>query len=170
MIGASEDYLEQIESEVYQTNGTAAEILTRAKSCIERVVRNDDVRTSDTAPGMGRVAGDERVASIPGGPVLVAVRAEEGAITAHSRVDFTSTLRAYNAKSTLTFLAKEGRFKIRHTEIEVVQKNTGLKSNAGYIRVARSWGTGWQSAEQALASVSDRVAGCVRTRAANDNW
>jgi hypothetical protein len=47
------EYLELVESKVYETSGTAAEIAKRGETCIARIVRNDAVRISDSASNLG---------------------------------------------------------------------------------------------------------------------
>jgi len=170
------EYLEEVESEVYQTNGTVQEISTRAKTCIAQIVRNDEVRISDSTSGTGPFAGltgggsSGHSGGVQGGQVLVDANIEGGVITANNRVDYTSKLLAHNVKSTMTVLAKEGRFKIRHTNIEYLQKSTGSMHNTGYSRVGKWWGSGWKDAEEALQGISAKVAACAQTGPKKEDW
>jgi len=170
------EYLEEVESEVYQTNGTEQEISTKAKTCIAQIVRNDEVRISDSTSGTGPFAGltggggSGHSGGVQGGQVLVDANIEGGVITANNRVDYTSKLLAHNVKSTMTFLVKEGRFKIRHTNIEYLQKSTGSMHNTGYSRVGKWWGSGWKDAEEALQGISAKVAACVKTGPKKEDW
>ncbi len=170
------EYLEEVESEVYQSNGTVQEISMRAKTCIAQIVRNDEVRISDSTSGTGLLSGITGVGGsghsdgVQGGQVLVDANIEEGVITVNNRVDYVSKLLAHNVKSTMTFLSKEGRFKIRHTNIEYLQKSTGSMHNTGYSRVGKWWGSGWKDAEEALQSISSKVAQCVQTGPKKEDW
>ncbi len=174
-VASGADYLEEVESEVYQANGTVQEISRRAKTCIVQLVHNDEVRISDSASGTGPFSipiggGPGHSSGIQGGPVIVDADIDAGTITANNRVDYTSKFLAHNVKSTITFLAKEGRFKIRHTNIEYLQKSTGSVHNTGYSHVGKWWGSGWEDAREALLRISARVATCVQTLPKKEDW
>ena len=175
-IASGAEYLEEVESEAYQTNGTLQEISKRTKTCIAQLVRNDEVRISDAASGTGPFSfatgggGPGHSGGIQGGAIIVDADIEVGVITANNRVDYTSKLLAHNVKSTMTFLAKEGRFKIRHTNIEYLQKSTGSMHNTGYSRVGKWWGSGWKDAEEALQGISAKVAACVQAGPKKEDW
>jgi hypothetical protein len=168
------DYLEQVESDVFESAGTAQEILARAKSCIAQNVRNDEVRISDSASSGGPIPmpsmGTGHSDGITGGDVISSVDPDTGTITANCRVDYQSNMLAHNVKSTLTFFAKDGKFKIRHTNIEYLQKSTGSMQNSGYSRVGKWWGSGWKAAQTALESVSAKVSKCVQDGPNSQNW
>jgi hypothetical protein len=170
------EYLEEVESEVYQTNGTIQEISTRAKTCIAQIVRNDEVRISDSVSGTGPLAGltggtgGGHSDGVQGGQVLVDADIDAGMITANNRIDYKSMLLTQNVKSTMTVLAKEGRFKIRHTNIEGLQKSTGYMHNTGYSRVRKGWGSGWKDTEKALMGISEKVAACIQTSPNQKDW
>lgn len=167
------EYLEQVESEVYQTNGSVQEISKRAKICIAQLVHNDEVRISDSAESTGPFSfssGPGHSSGVQGGSVIVDADLEAGTITANNRVDYSSKLLAHNVKSTMTFIAKEGRFRMRHTNIEYLQKSTGSMHNTGYSRVGKWWGSGWKDAEEALQGISTKVAACVQAKPGKENW
>lgn len=172
---SSADYLEEVESEVFETKGTAQEIANRARTCIAQRVRNDEVRITDNASSSGpfptsTLASPGHSDGIEGGDVLVHADLEGGIVTANNRVDYKSKLLAHNVKSTLTFMAKEGRFKIRHSNIEYVQKSTGSMRNSGYSRVGKWFGSGWKDAEAALTAVTSKVAACVQSGPVAEDW
>ncbi|MBV2128363.1 hypothetical protein [Arsukibacterium indicum] len=170
---AAKEYLEEVESEVHEVEGTVAEISLIAKSCIAQNVRNEGVRISDSAAGNGLFgvgSGPGQSDQVEGGSVIVSADVEHGSITANNRVDYRSKMLAHNVKSTMTFLAKDGKFKIRHTNIEYLQKSTGSMRNSGYSRVGKWFGSGWKDAEKALSGVSDKVAECVKAGPEKENW
>jgi hypothetical protein len=170
------EYLEAVESDVYQTAGTTQEISNRAKLCMAQILHNDEVRISDATSGTGplpsltgafRETGHS--SGISGGNVFVDIDIENGTITANNRVNYSAAFISRNVKSTIVFQAKEGRFKINHSAIEYLQKSTGNLHNSGYMRIAKAWGTGWSDAEEALKVVTDKIATCIKT-VQNDNW
>jgi hypothetical protein len=167
------DYLEETESPVYETKGTAQEIAKQGKSCIAQIVRNEEVRIADSAAGTGVFSppGSEGHSDgIEGGAILIDADIEQGVVSANNRVDYTSSMLAYNVKSTITLLTKDGRFKIKHTNIEYVQKNTGSTHNNGYIKVGKWWGTGWKKADAALQGVSEKVSKCIQASTEKEDW
>ena len=157
------EYLEKVESDVFEASGSKPELAKRGKFCISSTVRNEEVRISDSTAGTGPLGsvGEGHSGGVTGGDVFVDIDIEAGIITANNRVDYESKLLAHNVKSTMTFLAKDGRFKIQHTNIEQVQKNTGYMHNTGYMRVGKWWGSGWKDVEKALVDISSKVAECV---------
>jgi len=170
------EYLEEVESEVYQASGSAQEISKRAKRCIAQIVRNDEVRISDSSTGTGIFSafsgggGQGHSGGVSGGDVIVDADIEGGIITANNRVDYSSKMLTHNVQSTMTFLAKDGRFKIRHTNIQYLQKSTGSMHNTGYQRVGKWWGSGWEDAKEALDEVSKKVADCVISGPKKEDW
>ena len=166
--------LEKVESEVYEKEGTVQEIAKAAKTCIASIVRNDEVRIADSSAGSGFFAKPSDTGGhsdgIGGGSLFVNIDLEGGVIVANNRVDYTAALLARNVKSTLTFLSKEGRFKIKHTNIEYLQKNTGYAKNSGYTKIYKGFGSGWKGAKKALDGISTKVAECVKNGPAEENW
>jgi hypothetical protein len=152
--------LTEVESQVYETPGTIPEITKRAKRCMLENVRNDDVKIGSTVN-----SDKER-----GGSAIADVDLEGGAIVSNNRVDYSRMMLAHTVKSTMTFMAKEGRFKIRHTNIESLQKNTGYMANTGFRPVVKQWGTGWEAANEALVGVTEKVAQCVMKPADEKAW
>lgn len=174
-LAVSAEYLEQVESEVFQAKGTAQKIASRAKSCIAQHVQNNEVRISDSATSAGPFPSSALTSTatsdgISGGDAIVHADLEQGVITANNRVDYKSKMLAHNVKSTLTFMAKDERFRIRHSNIEYLQKSTGSVRNTGYSRVGKWFGSGWKDAEAALVAITAKVAQCVRADPAAEDW
>ncbi len=169
--------LEMVESEVYQTEGTKQEIAKKAKRCIGSEVSNEAVIISDSRKSLGLFGGkigggdsDVESSNIQGGGIFISTDIEEGTIIAKNRVDYRAKFLEYNAKSTLKFLAKDGRFKIKHTNIQNLQKKTGYMANSGYSNVFVQWGSGWQAVEKALNGVSTKIAKCVQKVEKEEDW
>lgn len=170
------EYLEKVESDVFETKGTIAEITKKAKLCIAQNLRNDSVRITDSAPSndtfpiVSDFGSEGHTESLEGGGLFIEVDIEGGTIIANSKVDQKGFMITRNIKSTFTLLAKEDRFKIRHTNIERVQKDSGTMRNRGYNPVGKWAGTGWKKTEKALQAVSLKVAECVQADSGGDDW
>jgi len=168
--------LEEVESEVFQTTGSPQEITKKAKSCIAKLVRNDEVRISGSSQAgfFGGLANPGAAGSasggVSGGDVLVSVDIENGEIIANSRHKYTRNILKMNVQSTITFNARENRFKIKHTNIKYLQQSTGTMHNDGYNQIYKSWGTGWKRADEELQKVSKKIAECVIATEAEEDW
>lgn len=173
---AAADTLDAVESDVFPAEGiSAAELAKRGKTCIAQTVRNDEVRIADSAStpglfGFGLPPSTGNVRGVTGGDVIVDADLEAGIITANSRTEYSSMLIGYNVKSLLTLMTKDGRFKIRHTGIERLQKDSGTMANDGYGPIHKQWGTGWEAAQEALQTLSTKLADCIRANPKGGDW
>ncbi len=171
---AETEYLDIVESDVVQATGTTTEITKRAKTCMAQILKNDEVRIEGSSstgfiPTFASMSSEGKSDGITGGSVIVDFDLDGGTVTANSRVDYRSSFLAKNVKSTVLFQAKDGRFKIKHSNIEYLQKSTGSGSNSGYMKARKSWGTGWEDARDELEKLSDNISQCVM-KTASDNW
>jgi len=172
------EFLETVDSDVFQTTGSIQEITKKAKVCMSRILQNNEVRISDSASGTGFFSGLTSTMDnskghsdgVTGGAVLADADIDGGIITANSRIDYSSNLLSHNVKSTVSFQAKEGRFKIGHSNIEYLQKSTGYMHNDGYRKIVKAWGTGWGNAERELQGVTTKIADCILSKSKNDEW
>lgn len=170
------DMFEKIESEVYQAEGTKQELIKRGKSCFLLHVVNEDVFITDSSQGAtffsavagGEVKGESH--SIGGGDLFVDIDEEEGRIIANNTVDFKSMWLNYNTKTRMTFLAKDGRFKISHTDIKFVQKDTGFSKNTGYKAPKKRGFPKEKVFLKVLGEVTDKVASCVQSAQEKEDW
>ncbi len=173
-IAWSAEYLEQVESDVQEANGTTQEITARAKTCIAQNVKNTEVRFGNSSSGggaLGFMVQGRDADRAAGGDVITSIDMEQGIITANGHVDYKGPMGVeFNVKSALTFMAKDGKFKIRHTNIEYLQKSSGSMHNDGYDKVFKVWGTGWKKAEDALSPVSEKISQCVKADPAKEKW
>lgn len=159
------EYLELVESTVYETTGTAAEITQRAQTCISQNVKNDSFQTQDSSTGiLSSSLITKPRENLAGGAVISSVDIAAGTIVANNRVSWSGMFGAVSStQSTLTFLAKDGRFKIQHTNIATASRDTGALENSGYIKQGKWRMAGWQKAQAALESVTEKVARCVQS-------
>lgn len=157
--------LESVESGVYETPGTQAEIAARGKACIAQLVRNDAVQITGAAQtGLSIMLADPyspntNTQQIPGGPVIVSV--DSSAVVANSRIAFKVMLNQWSVQSTLTLMAKDGRFKFRHSAILLLSRDTGLLHNAGYEPIDERAAIVKQ-VRSTLGQLDEKIAQCIR--------
>lgn len=142
--------LDRVESEVFQTTGDHQAITKRAVTCITQIIR----------PGFVDA------------PTITSSDIESGTIVANNGFTYEFGILGgveQTARSTLTFQAKDGRFRIVHTNIEQFAK--GPWTSKGWSPIYVAWGTGGTEAKDALNRISNKVASCVTAApSANDNW
>lgn len=128
------DYLTDVTSEVYQAAGTPRELATKANVCISQHL----------APG----STDSQL--------ILNSNPEGGVIVARSATQYSDSLIQWRMRSTFTFEARDGRFRITQTNLERFNETNGSWGGIG-----KWWGSGWKKAEQALVQSADMVAKCV---------
>lgn len=135
--------LAEVTSEVYQAEGMSKEQITsKAMQCIKSSGGN---AAKSIEPA---VDGDNAYAIVK---------------TAYSHALVAGTVR-----SRITVQAKDGRFRVVHTDID--NFNDFAKN---YIPIYKSWGTGWQKAEAALQGWFPDVSTCILRKAeekTDDSW
>ena len=136
------DYLTEVTSQVYQAQGTPKEIATRASICIAQTLRPGAVNA----------------------PQIVSSDLENGIIVAQNALRFGS-LPEWQIRSRFTFEAREGRFRISQTGIEMFNDMGG-----GWGPIGKWWGSPWKKAEAAFAGSADAVARCVIAGPKRDDW
>jgi len=139
---AAAEYLTEVTSQVYQTPGTPKEIATRAQTCIAQNLRSGTVNA----------------------PQTVSSDLDNGIIVAQNALRFGS-LPEWQARSRFTFEAREGRFRINQTGIEMFNEMAG-----GWAGIGKWWGSPWKKAEAAFAASADAVARCVMAGPKQDVW
>jgi len=150
-------YLEVVESDVIKLDASKQEIAKRGAACMSQIIQNSSVHVDDSSSGW---FGNNN--NVSGGQVIVQNNPENGIVVATSRLDYRGkSLLTFNVQSTVTLLAKEGRFKIRHTNIMEAQKSTGYMANDGYNKVGRWAGSGWETTKEVLDGLSSRISQCV---------
>jgi hypothetical protein len=144
----------QIQSETFELAATKAEIMSRAKTCVAKLVRYDGVRV-DTRSAIGIIAGSQSEpdanTDVPGGSVIVDANLENGALIANNRLSakfiFNST---FYIDSTLTIDIRDGKFRITHTNIK-----TNTKDPLGKMRGLT------KPATEALINENRSLASCI---------
>lgn len=170
-IAGEQEYLEEVDSEVYELPGTVAEITQKAELCIARVIQFDEARIAESSSSVyiSETPG-KRIDGISGGAVFVSKDIEGGTIVANSRTEYGGFLGAQTVQSTLTFRAKEGRFKITHTNIKAASKNSGYAANNGFIPVGKWPGSPWKKVTKSLSSVTEDLSSCIVAVEVEDDW
>ena len=171
---ADTQYLDRVETPVVTVEGASAhQLAERARLCIIQNVTNDSVVLKDNSRvnPMFSVAtmsaGDTN--AVQGGDVLQTVDLDAGLVVAHSRVQLTRMMMRHAVESTITFEAKDGRFRIAHSGIKAAMLSTGYASNNGFQPVIVQAGSGYQKIEDALQAVSAKIGECV-VKTDNSNW
>ena len=167
------EYLEEVESEVFKTAGTPQEITKRARSCALEILEADEVAYSDNASqGLFDTRSQDLSTKASGTSVLVDVDIEGGKVIANSRRAFTAKMLKKNVKSRVAILARDQRFKIRHTKIEHLQESSGYMKNSGYTKVGKWWGSGHKDVTKQLNIVSAELADCIQNPKSeqDDDW
>ena len=106
---AAAEYLTDVTSQVYQTPGTPKEIATRAQICIAQHLRSGTVSA----------------------PQVVTSDLDNGTIVAQNALKF-SHLNEWQIRSRFTFEAREGRFRISQTGIEMFNDMAGGWGGIGF--------------------------------------
>lgn len=151
------DLLDKVESPVYQTAGTPAQITTKAKACMAEILKNDNIGNSTTQSLFSY--------------------ADDSKLVATSRFEYTYLLLRQSLQSKIIFEAKEGRFRITHTDIGYKQVETNgllawgasVTSVTGHQPIAKVWGTGYEEAEKQINALDSRIADCVMNEQ-KSNW
>ncbi|GAC1369418.1 MAG: hypothetical protein NVS3B3_01220 [Aquirhabdus sp.] len=121
-----------LETKVFETSGSTQEIATKGKTCIAQILRGD----SDASP-------------------ITDADLQGGTIVARNQFNYSTGLQSWVIRSTVTFMAKEGRFKIVQDNIDRVIPQYGANP------IYKGWGTGWEKAQTALTDKADEIAQCV---------
>ena len=138
------EYLQSVTSEVFQTQGTPHEIARRANLCVSQLL----------APGLVDA------------PLIVSSDLDQGTIIARSALEYSDGLLRWKIRSTFTFEAREGRFRIVQTNLERFQDTF----NVGWHGIGKWTGSGWRKAETAFQLSATAVAACVMKPPTSDIW
>jgi hypothetical protein len=138
------DYLTSVTSQVFQAQGTPREIASRANICMSQLL----------ASGMVSA------------PLMVSSDLEGGVIVAQSALEYSDTLVKWKVRSTFTFEARDGRFRILQTNLQRFDDTFGN----GWTGIGKWAGSGWKKAEAAFGSSADAVAACVVAGPKKGDW
>lgn len=169
-VGAAE-VLDNVESPVYEADGTRQQIAQRAEACASRVLRFDAVTGKDAtasvmSPGIGSAS--TATQQVDGGKIVEHADLEAGLVVANQRTATGGVLSGGDVlQSTLTVEARDGRFRITHTNISRMAKSTGYMENPGFTPVYIQAFSGAEKVRKQLLGVSDKLAECI-TKPAED--
>ena len=135
------EYLTEITSEVYQAAGTPAELTAKANICMSRIL----------------VSGTE------GGQVIVSSDPANGVVIANNVMSYQDGLLTWEARSKVTFEARDNRFRIQHTALERFNDQAG-----GWSPIGKWSMSGWETAQEAFEAVTAKIAGCVQNQKKED--
>lgn len=133
------DYLTEVTSDVYQTTGTPREIATRANACIAQHLASGTTNAQ----------------------LVVSSDLDGGVIVARSAISYPDGLMQWQIRSTFTFEAREGRFRIAQTNLE--------RFNRVWGPIGKRTGSGWKAQDAFTASASS-VTQCVISGPSRTDW
>ena len=155
-------WLQEMVSETYSFEEplSPAVIISKARGCMVNNLSNESVVARGSSQFLG---GGRKTQDVVGGAnELFAIDdPEEGIIAANQNIDYRWLLVGQNVKSIVTLQARDGRFRIKHSGISSIQKNTGSTTNNGYRKVSTQRSRGGKPAIKALDGVTDKIAECV---------
>jgi len=137
---AAAEYLSSVTSEVYQTTGTPTQIATRASTCISQHLSSG---TTDSQ-------------------LIISSDLGNGVIVARNAVSYPDGLLQWRVRSTFTFEARDGRFRIEQANLE--------RFNNRWDGIGKWTGSGWKKAEAAFKASADAVAQCVIAGPKRADW
>jgi hypothetical protein len=114
------NYLNRVESPVFEVVGDHQAITKHAATCIAQIIK----------PGLVSA------------PTIVSQDNDAGVIVANNSLKYSHGLLQPTVRTTLTFQAKDGRFKILHTNIEQ------FLDQYGWNRVGMRWMQGGDAAKK----------------------
>lgn len=161
-------------SPVYPVEGVSkSEIIQRAQVCVPKHVSFAPVAASG---GTGSLFGTGDLGittstTIGAGALIELVDADAGILIANSRVNFVGALiLQFVVQSRMQIEARDGRFRITTSDMQELQKSTGSASNDGFQPLIAVGGTGWKKSIGYAVSAVDKVAACMSSAPANDDW
>ena len=143
---AETKYLERIESPVYETAGDHQAITKRGIICVTQILR----------PG------------IINAPTITSSDVDIGLIVSNNAFTISNFLYSENVRTTLTFEAKDGRFRITHGNIEYFQDIKGI--TADWKRPWIGKGSNAAKIEATAQSISENIAKCVMEATKKSDW
>ena len=151
------DVIEKVETEVFTTSGTAAQITAKGKGCMAEILKNDNIGNS-TTQNLFSYTGDDK-------------------LVATARFEYIYLLLRQSLQAKYIFEAKDGRFRITNTDIGYKQVKTSgtlgwgasVESSTSHQPIAKVWGTGYEEAESQLLAMDKKIAECVMNDK-KSNW
>ena len=135
-------YINRVESPVFETSGDHQAITRRALTCVAQIV----------SPGTVDA------------PAVRSSDVEAGIIVATNSFRYVYGALRPTGRTTLTFEARDGRFRIVHSNIEQSQDG-----GQGWLPIGTWRFSGGDAARAAIEAINMRLAQCVQT-SQNENW
>jgi hypothetical protein len=153
-----------LESEVFTAQGTPQQLAGKAKICLAQLVKNDVFSIGDvhTTPFGGR--NQETHETLAGGSVIASYDEEAGIVVANSRKSWHKWPMDWSVQSTVTFVARDDRFKINHANIMAASRESSYFKNKGYEPVhPKSFLV--KDITKQLGELNTAIAACVNAQA-----
>lgn len=155
--------------EVFTAEGTMKQLAQRAATCASKNLRFDAFQISDAGKTAGLLGGGVGNQLIPGGNIIVSQDIENGVIVANSRTPTTFFVLRLMIQSTVTIDTKDGKYRIRHTNVENAAGDSGSSANNGFRPVLTEAGSAKQ-VTKALNALSKRLADCISSTAVDKDF
>lgn len=159
--------IDSMTSPVYEVELERAEIIVQAETCANRHLSVGSVATSGGSEPLFDYGSES--GTVQGGSVVQQVSPEQGVLAVRGRTDYRHAMIGHSAESTMLVEAKDGRFRIVHSNIRSLQKSTGSARQDGFNEVHQRWGTGWDNTLTALQDMSAEVSECIQSPT-SDDW
>lgn len=141
-VASAAEYLTDVTSEVYQFAGTPKDTATRANTCISQHL----------APGT------------TDSQLIISSDLEGGVVVARNALEYGNFPR-WKIRGILTFEARDGRFRIKQTNLERFNDMGG-----GWGPIGKWTGSQWKKAEDAFIASAMTVAQCVVSGSKKEEW
>ena len=138
------EYLTSATSEVFQAQGTPRELASRANICMSQHL----------------------AAGLVNAPLVVSSDMDRGVIVAKSALEYPDGLVTWKVRSTFTFEARDGRFRIVQTNLQRFDDTFGM----GWTGIGKWTGSGWKKAEAAFQRSATVVANCIAMPTKKEDW
>lgn len=155
--------------EVFIAEGTTKQIAERATTCASRTLRFDPFQLGDAGSAAGIFSTGVGKQVIPGGDIIVSKDLDNGTVVANSRTPATFLLTRLMVQSTVTIDTKDGKYRIKHTNVENASSESGYSVNNGFQPVLTEGGSAKQ-VTKALTSLSKRLADCISSSHADKDF
>lgn len=143
------------------TDGTKAEIATRAQTCAARTLTYSAVTATGASAALWGPSNSN--ISVGAGQLVEAYDPQSGTLVANTRVQYTRGLIPHAAQAKLIMEARDGRYRLAISNPQSMQLSTGYAPVGDFDSVVRVWGTGWNAAVDALAQSAAKLATCIET-------
>lgn len=144
-----------IEPQLFDATGSKTELLSRARTCVAKLVRYEPIRVNTAGVAelvLGAASDAQRFTDIPGGEVIVDSNPDTGTLVANNRTSSTFLRQPFYIDSLLTIETRDGRFRLSHSDVK-----TDAREPLGKMRGLTT------PAIESLTKQTAAIADCIRS-------